>query len=63
MLNRSSRSTTFQYIGAAIDEMSLPTDEQIALIRLTLEGRKMTYLDRFEQEKLLNLHKANIMSG
>ncbi|MEH2083132.1 MAG: hypothetical protein V7K89_25095 [Nostoc sp.] len=53
--------TTFQYIGAAIDEMSSPTDEQIALIRLTLEGRKMTYPDRFEQEKLLNLHKAKML--
>ncbi|MEH2329714.1 hypothetical protein [Nostoc sp.] len=53
--------TTFQYIGAAIDEMSSPTDEQIALIRLTLEGRKMAYPDRFEQEKLLNLHKAKML--
>ncbi|MEH2356969.1 hypothetical protein [Nostoc sp.] len=40
--------TTFQYIGAAIDEMSSPTDEQIALIRLRLEDRKMSYPDRFE---------------
>ncbi|WP_375472463.1 hypothetical protein [uncultured Nostoc sp.] len=53
--------TTFQYIGAAIDEMGSPTDEQIALIRLTLEGRKMAYPDRFEQEKLLNLHKAKML--
>ncbi|MEH2289841.1 hypothetical protein [Nostoc sp.] len=53
--------TTFQYIGAAIDEMSSPTDEQIALIRLTLEGKKMAYPDRFEQEKLLNLHKAKML--
>lgn len=40
--------------------MSLPTDEQIALIRLTLEDRKMNYADRFKQEKLLNLHKAKM---
>ncbi|WP_414517317.1 hypothetical protein [Nostoc sp. PCC 9305] len=53
--------TTFQYIGAAKDEMSSPTDEQIALIRLTLEDRKMSYPDRFEQEKLLNLHKAKML--
>ncbi|WP_392530710.1 hypothetical protein [Nostoc sp. C117] len=51
---------TFEYIGAAIDEMSSPTDEQIALIRMTLEGRRMIYPDRFEQEKLLNLHKAKM---
>ncbi|WP_292752832.1 hypothetical protein [Nostoc sp. NMS4] len=41
--------------------MSSPTDEQIALIRLTLEDRKMTYPDRFEQEKLLNSHKAKML--
>lgn len=52
---------TFQCIGAAIDEMSSPTDEQIALIRITLEGKKMSYPDRFEQEKLLNLYKAKML--
>ncbi|MCF2148265.1 hypothetical protein IQ276_017910 [Desmonostoc muscorum LEGE 12446] len=52
---------TFQCIGAAIDEMNSPTDEQIALIRMTLEGRRMSYPDRFEQEKLLNLHKAKML--
>jgi len=49
-----------QVIGSAIDEMNSPTDEQAALIRLTLEGRKMSYPDRYDQEELLNLHKAKM---
>lgn len=53
--------TTFQCLGSAIDEMSTPTDEQIALIRISLEGRRMSYPDRYEQEKLLNLHKAKML--
>ena len=53
--------TTFQYIGVAIDEMGSPTDAQIALIRVTLEGRRMSHPDRYEQEKLLNWHKAKIL--
>ncbi|AFY33555.1 hypothetical protein [Calothrix sp. PCC 7507] len=49
-----------QVIGSAIDQMSSPTDEQAALIRITLEGRKMNYPDRYDQENLLNLHKAKM---
>ncbi|MEH2240575.1 hypothetical protein [Nostoc sp.] len=47
-----------QIISSAIEEMNSPTDEQAALIRITLEGRKMSYPDRYDQENLLNLHKA-----
>ncbi|MEH2079620.1 MAG: hypothetical protein V7K89_06295 [Nostoc sp.] len=49
-----------QVISSAIDEMNSPTDEQAALIRITLEGRKMNYPDRYDQENLLNLHKAKM---
>ena len=45
--------TSIQVIGSAIDEMNTPTDEQIALIRITLEGRRMSYPDRYKQEELL----------
>ncbi|MEH1801834.1 hypothetical protein [Nostoc sp.] len=40
--------------------MNSPTDEQPALIRITLEGRKMNYPDRYDQENPLNLHKAKM---
>ncbi|MDM9581650.1 hypothetical protein [Nostoc sp. GT001] len=40
--------------------MNSPTDEQAALIKITLEGRRMAYSDRFDQENLLNLHKAKM---
>ncbi|MEH2151192.1 hypothetical protein [Nostoc sp.] len=43
-----------------MDEINSPTDEQAALIRITLEGRKMNYPDRYDQENLLNLHKAKM---
>lgn len=49
-----------QVISSAIEEMNSPTDEQAALIRITLEGRKISYPDRYDQENLLNLHKAKM---
>lgn len=52
---------SFQHIAAAVHEMSSPTNEQIALIRITLEGKRVSYPDRYEQQKLLNLHKAKMM--
>jgi len=45
-----------QIISSAIEEMNSPTDEQAALIRITLEGRKMSYPDRYDQEN----HKAKM---
>ncbi|MFS0515545.1 hypothetical protein ACEYW6_12615 [Nostoc sp. UIC 10607] len=43
-----------------MEEIDSPTDEQAELIRITLEGRKMSYPDRYQQESLLNLHKAKM---
>jgi hypothetical protein len=34
--------------------------EQAALIRITLERKAMSYPDRYDQESLLNLHKAKM---
>ncbi len=48
----------FQNIGTALDQMNSPTDEQAALIKLTLEGKRFSSPDRWEQEKLINLYKA-----
>ncbi|QSJ17507.1 hypothetical protein JYQ62_01050 [Nostoc sp. UHCC 0702] len=58
---RGLKSPTFasiQSMGEALDEMSFPTDEQIALIRISMEGRRMSIPERYEQEKLLSLYKA-----
>ncbi|AFY34272.1 hypothetical protein [Calothrix sp. PCC 7507] len=48
-------------MGIALDEMGTPTNEQVALIRISLEGRRMGYPDRYEQEKLLSLYKAKLL--
>ncbi|MBN3898430.1 MAG: hypothetical protein HWQ41_25110 [Nostoc sp. NOS(2021)] len=49
-----------QALSNAIDEINAPTDEQAALIKITMEGRIMNYPDRYTQEKLLALHKAKM---
>jgi hypothetical protein len=48
----------YQNLGAALDEMNSPTDEQSALIKLTMEGKRYPAPQRWEQEKLINLYKA-----
>ncbi|MEH2033078.1 MAG: hypothetical protein V7K67_26200 [Nostoc sp.] len=50
----------FQNIGVALDQMNSPTDEQAALIKLTMEGKRYKAPQRREQEKLLNLYKAKL---
>ncbi|RCJ26787.1 hypothetical protein A6770_26150 [Nostoc minutum NIES-26] len=57
---RKPSFASFQNISTALDEMDSPTDEQIALIRISLEGRRMAYPDRYDQEKLLNVYKAKL---
>ncbi len=52
---------SFQEMERALDEMGVPTVEQVALIRISLEGRRMSYPDRYEQEKLLSLYKAKLL--
>ncbi|MBH8553598.1 hypothetical protein I8751_14705 [Nostocaceae cyanobacterium CENA357] len=49
-----------QVMGTALDEMNTPTDEQIALIRISMEGRRMNYPDRYNQEKLLAMYHAKV---
>jgi hypothetical protein len=50
-----------QSIGQALDEMNSPTDEQVALIRVSFEGRRMEYPQRYDQEKLLALYRAKLL--
>ncbi len=49
-----------QALSNAIDKMNAPTDEQAALIKVTMEKRVMNYPDRYTQEKLLALHQAKM---
>nr|WP_118164482.1 hypothetical protein [Nostoc sphaeroides] len=48
----------FQNIGAALDQINDPTDEQAALIKLTMEERRLRAPLSWEQQKLLNLYIA-----
>ncbi|MBX9255306.1 hypothetical protein H1Q63_15385 [Desmonostoc muscorum CCALA 125] len=57
---KSPTLVSIQVFGSAIDEMNSPTAEQIALIRITLEGRRMRYPDRYKQEELLAWHMAKM---
>ncbi|MEH1831142.1 MAG: hypothetical protein V7L29_03420 [Nostoc sp.] len=57
---KSPGLSVIQFFEGVIDEMNSPTDEQAALIKITMEGQKMNYPDRYDQENLLNLHKAKI---
>jgi hypothetical protein len=50
----------YQDLGQAIDQMGEPTDQQAALIRATMQGKRLEYPHRYEQETLLNLHKAKM---
>ncbi|WP_445626331.1 hypothetical protein [Nostoc sp. DSM 114167] len=56
---KSPGLSAIQFFKGVIDEMNSPTDEQAALIKITLEGRRMAYPDRFDQENLL-MHKAKM---
>jgi len=57
---KSPTFVSFQALGTALDEMETPTLEQAALIKITMEGRRMSYSDRYDQERLLNLYKAKL---
>ncbi len=57
---KSPGFSVIQFLEGVVDEMNSPTDEQAALIKLTMEGKAMSYPDRYDQENLLNLHKAKI---
>jgi hypothetical protein len=48
----------FQNIGSALDQMNDPTDEQAALIKLSLEQRRLCAPLSWEQQRLFNLYKA-----
>jgi hypothetical protein len=49
-----------QVMGECLDEMGTPTDEQSALIKATMEGKKLPDPNRFDQEMLLAIYKAKL---
>jgi hypothetical protein len=49
-----------QDLGNALDQMGEPTDCQVALIRATMQGKRLAYPHRYDQETLLNLYKAKM---
>ncbi|BAZ47743.1 hypothetical protein NIES4103_03460 [Nostoc sp. NIES-4103] len=58
---KSPSFASIQSIGEALDEMREPTDEQMALIRISLEGRRMEYPQRYEQERVYTLYKVKLL--
>ncbi|MBH8561427.1 hypothetical protein I8748_04405 [Nostoc sp. CENA67] len=57
---RTPSFASFENIATTVDEINSPTDEQIALIRISLEGRRMNIPDRYDQERLLMIYKAKL---
>jgi hypothetical protein len=49
-----------QELASAFEQMGEPTDCQSALIRATMQGKKLSYPCRYQQETLLNLYKAKM---
>ncbi|MBN3895228.1 MAG: hypothetical protein HWQ41_08155 [Nostoc sp. NOS(2021)] len=54
--NPSWRSS--EALGTMLYEIGEPTNEQAALIRATLEGKLLPLPERYDQTRLLNLHKT-----
>jgi hypothetical protein len=50
----------YQDLGETLDQMGEPTDQQAALIRATMQAHSLEYPHRYDQEALLNLHKAKM---
>ncbi|MEH1888956.1 MAG: hypothetical protein V7K92_05615 [Nostoc sp.] len=43
---KSPGFSVIQFLENVVDEINLPTDQQAALIKLTMEGKAMNYPDR-----------------
>ena len=58
---RNPSFASFENMATALDEINSPTHEQMALIRISMEGKRMEYPHRYDQEKLLSLYKAKLL--
>ena len=45
-------------LEATLEAMGTPTPEQSALLKVTMEGRKLEYPARYSQEKLFGLYRV-----
>ncbi|ARV62735.1 hypothetical protein BZZ01_32495 [Nostocales cyanobacterium HT-58-2] len=52
------RESHLDALGAIIEAIGSPTQEQKALLKVTMEGKTMEFPERYDQEALLNLHVA-----
>lgn len=50
----------YQDLGQVLDQMGEPTVQQAALIRATMQGKRLEYPHRYDQETLVNIHKAKM---
>ena len=55
---KKPRLELIEAINEAIEKMGEPTTEQSAVLKATLEGRRMTYPQRYDQERLYALYRA-----
>ncbi|MDZ7956560.1 MAG: hypothetical protein RMY34_01405 [Aulosira sp. DedQUE10] len=55
---KKPRPELIEAIAEAMEQMSEPTPEQSAVLRATLEGRRMSYPSRYDQEKIYALYRA-----
>ncbi|MEH1927123.1 hypothetical protein [Nostoc sp.] len=47
-----------QALEAILETMGTPTPEQSALLKVTMEGKKLEYPVRYSQEKLFGLYRV-----
>ncbi|MDZ7991896.1 MAG: hypothetical protein RM022_004660 [Nostoc sp. EfeVER01] len=55
--NKGLKSPIFSKVEA-LEAMGTPTPEQSALLKVTMEGRKLEYPARYSQEKLFGLYRV-----
>ncbi|QSJ16221.1 hypothetical protein JYQ62_31440 [Nostoc sp. UHCC 0702] len=58
---KSPNFASIQSFGEALSQMREPTDEQMALIRVSLEGKRMEFPERYEQQRLYSLYKVKLL--
>ncbi|MBN3946182.1 MAG: hypothetical protein HWQ38_06705 [Nostoc sp. NMS7] len=55
---KSPMLSQVQALEATLETMGTPTPEQSALLKVTMEGKKLEYPARYSQEKLFGLYRV-----
>ncbi|RCJ32953.1 hypothetical protein A6769_26315 [Nostoc punctiforme NIES-2108] len=55
---KSPMLSQVEALEATLEAMGTPTPEQSALLKVTMEGRKLEYPARYSQEKLFGLYRV-----